>query len=79
MRDLRQVKLASKLEEIFSRCDGLQFSPYLGSTNMPDAVRERFGEGARKLCVYPFDVFYFYDREKDTAVVLGLLHQRAVH
>lgn len=56
----------------------LERLPERGSQDLPPKIRQRFPY-ARKLVVPPFDVIYQYSHETDTAVVIGLIHQRAMH
>ena len=64
-------------DEIFDKNDLLSDFPDLGSANVPESIRLRFGGSVRKLMVHPFDVVYEYDRASDRVNVFGLAHQRA--
>ena len=49
-----------------------------GSSNIPQSIREQFGDGVRKVAVNPFDLIYTYYPEQDLVHIEALIHQRAV-
>lgn len=75
--DMTMVKLARRRNEIFDRVDLLSDFPELGSANVPESIRLRFGDSVRKLVVSPFDIVYDYDRSSESVRILGPVHQRA--
>lgn len=77
IEDITGVELTNKRDEIFERVDLLADFPDLGSLNVPDSIRMRFGDSVRKLVISPFDVLYEYDRASESVHILGLVHQRA--
>lgn len=77
IEDMTTVEFASKRDEIFNKLDLLSDFPDLGSANVPESIRLRFGSSVRKLVVSPFDVVYEHDWEADSVHILGLVHQRA--
>ncbi len=48
----------------------------MGSANLPDSIRELFGEDVRKLSVAPFLVLYKVLPESEDVLVLGMVMQR---
>ena len=79
IEDMTAVELASKRDEIFDRIDLLSDFPDLGSTNIPESIRSRFGTSVRKLVIAPFDVVYEYDQTTESVNILGLMHQRIIN
>ena len=77
IEDMLTVELENKREEILTKVDLLSNFPDLGSRNIPDSIRARYGDSVRKLVTSPFDVVYEHDASSDTVHVLGLIHQRA--
>ena len=65
--------------DLFRLAEMLETLPELGSTDLPAAIRKRFGEDCRKIVVAPFDMLYRYDEKADTVYVAALIHQRRVH
>ena len=57
----------------------LEALPELGSTELPYAIKKRFGKDCRKIVIAPFDILYRYDKVEDTVYVAALIHQRRVH
>lgn len=64
----RIIRLVSYLEDMLE----------MGSADLPESVKRRYGVRARKLVATPFDILYTYDAELDEVHVDGLVHQRAV-
>ena len=79
IEDMMAVELAGKRDEIFDRVDLLSDFPDLGSANVPESIRSRFGDCVRKLVVSPFDIVYEHDRVSDSVNLLGLVHQRIAY
>lgn len=76
--DLAQVQSQRVYRRIISLVSYLENMPEMGSPDIPEAARKRYGNGARKLVASPFDVLYVYDAERDEVHVDGLVHQRAL-
>lgn len=74
--DLARVSSPRVEERILGLLDSLDPLPELGSRNLPPSVRERFGEGVRKVAANPFDLVYTYYPEDDLVRVEDLVHQR---
>ena len=78
IEDMLAVELESKRDELLARADLLSDFPDLGSRNIPNSIRIRYGDSVRKLVVSPFDIVYEHDVDADAVFVLGLVrHQRA--
>jgi plasmid stabilization system protein ParE len=74
--DLANVQPEQLVERIIDAVSLLLTTPELGSKNVPPLVLRRYGKGARKLLVAPFDIFYTYDQTSRCITVLALVHQR---
>ena len=77
IEDMLAVELESKRDELLARADLLSDFPDLGSRNIPESIRVRYGDPVRKLVVDPFDIVYEHDADAGAVYVLGLVHQRA--
>lgn len=77
IKDMTQVVLESRRNEIARTISLLEYAPEIGSGIIPASIRETYGDSVRKLVITPFDVVYEYDKSCDEVHVLGLLHQRA--
>ncbi len=75
---LADVQSERVYQRIITLVSYLEHMPEMGSPDVPEAARRRFGEGARKLVASPFDVLYLYDADRDEVHVDGLVHQRAL-
>ena len=75
---LADVQSERVYQRIITLVSYLEHMPEMGSPDVPEAARRRFGEGARKLVASPFDVLYLYDADRDEVHVDGLVHQRVL-
>ena len=50
----------------------------IGSADIPETTRERYGTAVRKMAIRPFDLVYEYDRESDVVYVHALIPFRQV-
>ena len=65
--------------DLYRLVEMLETLPELGSTELPAAIKRRFGKDCRKIVVAPFDMLYRYDEKTDTVYGAALIHQRRVH
>ena len=49
-----------------------------GSPLLPRSVKERFGDGVRKVVVRPFELIYTHYPEQDLVRVEALVHARSI-
>lgn len=63
---------------ILACLDSLEVFGGLGSPNVPDSIKSRFGDVVRYMAVDPFDIIYSFYPELDLVRVEALLHQRTV-
>ena len=75
IEDAASVSLESKRHEIRRRVEQLASFPEMGSANLPESIRARYGSDVRKLVVNPFLVIY--EVSDDAVEMLGIVHQRA--
>ncbi len=76
-QDLSLVTSAKLEARILTDLDNIeQFGEY-GSANVPISIKEKFGEGVRKVAVNPFDLIYTYYADLNLVRVEALVHQRA--
>lgn len=69
---------SSRLEgRILSDLDSIELFGEFGSPNIPESIKEEFGEGVRKVAVNPFDLVYTFYPEEDLCRIEALVHQRA--
>ena len=54
----------------------LESFPEIGSTDVADSIRERYGSEVRKMTVGSFSLVYEYDRTADEVWVYGLVPMR---
>lgn len=50
--------------------------PEAGSKDVPESVRQHFGDSIMKAYAPPFDLVYYYEKEADKVFLLGLVHFR---
>ncbi len=68
---------SKKLESrIFSTLDHIEMFGEFGSKSIPDSIRQKFGEGVRKVALNPFDLVYTYYPSRDLARIEALVHQK---
>lgn len=75
LADVQSERVAQRLIRLVSYLEDM---PEMGSADLPESVRHRYGVRARKIVATPFDILYTYDAEVDEVHVDGLVHQRAV-
>ena len=75
--DVARVTFDKVEARIFTALDNVEAFGEFGSRIVPDSIREKFGEGVRKVAVNPFDLVYTYYPEADLVRVEALIHQRA--
>ena len=73
VNDLASVCSTKVLDRILHNVELLQTVPEMGSANLPDSIRELFGEDVRKLSVAPFLVLYKVLPESEDVLVLGMV------
>ena len=56
----------------------IEMFPEIGSADIPETTRERYGTAVRKMAIRPFDLVYEYDRESDVVYVHALIPFRQV-
>lgn len=75
--DLAAVTSPRLEGRILSDLDSIELFGEFGSPNIPDSIKEEFGEGVRKVAVNPFDLVYTFYPEEDLCRIEALVHQRA--
>lgn len=75
--DLAAVTSPRLEGRILSDLDSIELFGEFGSPNIPESIKEEFGEGVRKVAVNPFDLVYTFYPEEDLCRVEALVHQRA--
>ncbi|MBM6683156.1 hypothetical protein [Collinsella intestinalis] len=75
LADVQSERVAQRIIRLVSYLEDM---PELGSADLPESVKRRYGVRARKLVATPFDILCTYDAELDEVHVDGLVHQRAV-
>ncbi len=50
--------------------------PELGSENVPNSIKQLYGNNIRKINVGPFLLVYHYSKEEDAISLYGLIHNR---
>lgn len=50
--------------------------PELGSGNVPNSIKQLYGNNIRKINVGPFLLVYHYSKEEDAISLYGLIHNR---
>ena len=73
--DLAHITSAKVEASIMTALDSIEAFADFGSRNIPDSIREKFGDGVRKVVVSPFDLVYTI--VGDEVHVETLIHQRA--
>ncbi|MBQ9022158.1 MAG: hypothetical protein IJ113_09170 [Eggerthellaceae bacterium] len=63
---------------IFDAIDKLIVVPVIGSTNLPQAIIDKYGDEVRKLVVKPFLVIYKVLPDENL-LILGLMYGRAAY
>ena len=56
----------------------IELMPGVGSSIVPDSVREVFGNNILRAVVSPFEIVCEYDKDADTAFVYDLLYAPSV-
>lgn len=74
--DLLAVKSDRVLNEILHVVFLLEVAPNMGSKDLPDSIREKYGDRVRKMPVNPFDIITEYHEDDDVVDVLALVHQK---
>lgn len=77
--DLARVTPSRIENRVLQVLDDIESFAEFGSRNVPASIRDRFGNGVRKVAVTPFDLVYTYYPQKDLVRVEALVHQRAAH
>jgi hypothetical protein len=77
--DLAEVTSSRIEKRILQVLDDIESFAEFGSRNVPASIRDRFGNGVRKVAVAPFDLVYTYFPQEDLVRVEALVHQRAAH
>lgn len=75
--DLAAVTSPRLEGRILSGLDSIELFGEFGSPNIPESIKEEFGEGVRKVAVNPFDLVYTFYPEEDLCRIEALVHQRA--
>lgn len=75
--DLAAVTSPRLEGRILSDLDSIELFGEFGSPNIPESIKEEFGEGVRKVAVNPFDLVYTFYPEEDLCRIEALVHQRA--
>lgn len=74
--EVRSEKTLAKIEE---GVQALETFPEMGSPDVPQTIRGRFGRNVRKLIAAQFDIIYEYRPEQDVVYVYALIPCRAVY
>ena len=77
VEDLAAITSVRIENRVLHVLDDIEAFAEFGSRNVPASVRERFGDGVRKVAVSPFDLVYTYYPQEDLVRVEALVHQRA--
>ena len=75
---LSQVSSDRVRNAIFDSIDRLVSVPVLGSTNLPQAIVDKYGTEVRKLVVKPFLVIY-KELPDGNLLILGLMYGRTAY
>ena len=75
--DLALIESPRLEARILSALDNIEMFGEFGSSNIPQSIRDQFGDGIRKVAVNPFDLIYTYYPEQDLVHIEALVHQRA--
>lgn len=76
--DLANVESDKILGLIMNCLDNIELFGEFGSRNIPQSIKQEFGERVRKVAINPFDLFYSLLDESDTVRVEALVLQRRV-
>lgn len=74
--DILAVSSDRVLSELLHVVELLEVAPNMGSANLPDSIRTRFGNKVRIIPVNLFDIITEYDDSEDVVAVLALVHQK---
>ncbi|MEG0477173.1 MAG: sirohydrochlorin cobaltochelatase, partial [Raoultibacter sp.] len=74
--DLAQVTSDQVEKRIYENLDNIEAFGAFGSRNVPDSIKQRFGDAVRKVATNPFDLVYTYESDADTAYIEALILQR---
>ena len=75
--DLSRVTSEKIEARIYAALDNVEAFGDFGSRVVPGSIRDRFGEGVRKVVVSPFCLVYTYYPDEDLARIEALVHQKA--
>ncbi|MEG0147329.1 MAG: sirohydrochlorin cobaltochelatase, partial [Raoultibacter sp.] len=74
--DLARVTSAQVEKRIYENLDNIEAFGAFGSRNVPDSIKQRFGDAVRKVAVNPFDLVYTYESEANLAYIEALILRR---
>ena len=76
--DLAAVTSPKVEANIMRALDNIESFGDFGSPLVPRSIKERFGEGVRKVVVRPYNLIYTHYPEQGLVRVEALLHGRAI-
>lgn len=71
--DAAAIWSSSVQRHLVKALQAIEAFPELGSANIPESIRERYGARVRKMAICSFDLDYEYDSEADVVLVYGLV------
>ena len=75
--DLALVKSKKLESRILTALDHIEMFGEFGSKDIPESIRQEFGEGVRKVALNPFDLVYTFYPSRKLVRIEALVHQKA--
>ena len=78
LNDAAAIWSPSARDYLLRALRAIEMFPEVGSADIPETIRERYGTAVRKMAIRPFDLVYEHDRESDVVYVHALIPFRQV-
>lgn len=77
--DLKTIYSNGLLNRIEKALNRIQTIPDISSSNVPESIKEKWGNTVRILPVNPFDIVYTFHSEDNLVIIHALIHQRTAY
>lgn len=77
--DLRTIYSNALLDKIEKALSRIQTIPDISSSNVPESIKQKWGDTVRILPVNPFDIIYTFHAKENLVIVHALIHQRTAY